>query len=320
MLYTYDDEQLTAIRKIIAGLANLTPDDIAVRDAAVADGKCSVALWPLWPLALTEPALWSTVVADERIGEFSVYGLFPAAYDLVYGDDGPAAEVRYDGRTRGRVAIISGRSGGEPASVVIKPRQSQREAEIASIAGDLGVGPRQLPTVDGFITEEFVAGTFLTDLAPESATPERMREVGAALGDAIKRLHDAWICYNDATIADPDGRSHFIVQPDGSIRLIDFGVALLLDDHPAGLSFQDAYHAARTDPMFRLFRQMSGGADDATLGKFIADYGSGLSRQTVAELQARDWRIADEGATMIASRFGPAAVAALRAGMAAAGG
>lgn len=316
MLYTYDDSQLAEIRKIIAGLARLTPDDIAVRDTAVADGKCSVALWPLWPLALTDPALWSTVVADDRIGEFSVYGLFPAAYDIVYGDYHQATEVRYDGRTRGSVAIISGRSGGESASVVIKPRQSQREAEIAAIAGELGVGPRQLPTIDGFITEEYVAGTFLTDLAPESANPERMRRIGAALGNAIRSLHDAGICYNDATVADPNGRSHLIVQSDGSIRLIDFGVALLLDNHPAGLSFQDAYNAARTDPMFRLFRQMRDGADDAALGKFIADYGSQLSRQTVAEVQARDWRIADEGATMIASRFGPAAADALRAGMA----
>ena len=320
MLYTYDGRQLAELRNIIAGLARLTPDDIAVRDTAVADGKCSVALWPLWPLALADPALWATVVADERIAEFSVYGLFPGAYDLVYGDDAPAAEVRYDGRTRGRVAIISGRSGGEPASIVIKPRQSQREAEIARIAGELGVGPGQLPTIDGFITEEYVAGTFLTDLAPESATTERMRRIGTALGTAIRSLHHAGICYNDATIADPDGRSHLIVPADGSIRLIDFGVALLLDDHPAGLTFQDAYNAARTDPMFRLFRKMSDRADDAALGKFIAEYGSGLSRQTVAEIQARDWRIADEGATMIASRFGPTAADALRAGMAAAVG
>ena len=156
------------------------------------------------------------------------------------------------------------------------------------------------------------------ELQPLSLTPLKMRKVqiGAALGNAIRSLHDAGICYNDATVADPNGRSHLIVQSDGSIRLIDFGVALLLDDHPQGLSFQDAYNAARTDPMFRLFRQMSDGADDAALGKFIADYGSQLSRQTVADIQARDWRIADEGATMIASRFGPAAADALREGMA----
>ena len=316
MLYTYDGSQLTEIRKIIAGLARLTPDDIAVRDTAMADGKCSVALWPLWPLALTDPALWSTVVADDRIGKFSVYGMFPATYDLVYGDEGSAARVRYDGRTRGRVAIISGQRDGHPVNVVVKPCQSRRETEIAAIAGSLGVGPEQLPTIDSFITEEFVDGEFLTDMSPSRATPERMRELGVALGDAIRSLHGAGICYNDATIADPGGRSHLIVQLDGSIRLIDFGVALLLDNHPAGLSFQDAYNAARTDPMFRLFRQISDGADDAALGKFIADYASQLSRQTVAEVQARDWRIADEGATMIASRFGPAAADALRAGMA----
>ncbi len=320
MLHAYNDGQLSELRKIIAALPALSADDVGVRDAAVADGKCPVELWPLWPLTQSHPGLWDAVLVDGRIAEFSVYGLFPAAYDLVYGDDGVAAKVGYDGRTRGRVAIIAGQRGAESVSVVIKPCQSRSEAEIAAIAGERGVGPRQLPTIDGFITEEFLEGTFLTDLPPDAVTPERMREVGAALGDAIKRLHDAGICYNDATIADPDGRSHLIVQPDGSIRLIDFGVALLLDDHPAGLSFQDAYNAARTDPMFRLFRQMSSGADDAALGKFIADYGGRLARQTVAEIQARDWRIADEGAMVGAARFGAAAGDGLREGLAGAGG
>ena len=249
---------------------------------------------------------------DDRIERFSVYGLFPATYPLVYGPQSDAVSIRYDGRTRGRVAIINGESAG----MVIKPCQSSREAEIAAIAGELGVGPAQLPTIDGFISEEFVDGRFLTDLTIAEATEDRMRSVGAALADALSRLHAAGVCYNDATISDPEGRSHIILQADGEIRLIDFGVALLLDNHPEALTFEDAWNAARTDPMFRLFRQMTGGGDDAALGRFVADYGRRLAGQTAAEIQSRDWRIAEEGVAIIAGRYGPMAVDALRGGLA----
>lgn len=278
----------------------------------MARGDCPQRLWPLWPLAEADGALWRLLIEDGLIERFSVYGMFPAAYGMVYGPDAPAAAIRYDGRTRGRVAIIISGSTG----VVIKPRQSSREGEIAAIAGELGVGPRQLPGIDGFISEEFVDGRFLTDLTIAQATEDRMLSVGAALADAIARLHSAGVCYNDATVSDPDGRSHIILRPDGAIRLIDFGVALLLGNHPEALTFEDAWNAARTDPMFRLFRQMTGGYDGESLGRFVADYGRRLAGQTAAEIQSRDWRIAEEGAAIIEARYGPAAADALREGFA----
>lgn len=296
---------------MISSLPALDTFSISLRDEAVARGDCPLRLWPLWPLERTDGELWRLLIEDDLIERFSVYGLFPAAYPLVYGPDAQDTAIRYDGRTRGRVAIITRGS----TAVVIKPCQSSREAEIATIAGDLGVGPAQLPTIAGFISEEYVDGRFLTDLPAEDATQERMRTVGAALADALGRLHSAGICYNDATISDPEGRSHLILRPDGEIRLIDFGVSLLLDNHPKGLTLEDAWNAARTDPMYRLFRQMSGGGDDAALGRFVADYGRRLAGQTAAEIQSRDWRIAEEGASMIAARFGPVAADAFRKGM-----
>ena len=274
-------------------------------------GDCPQRLWPLWPLARTDADLWHLLIGDDQFERFSVYGLFPVAYPMVYGPESEEATVRYDGRTRGRVAII----GDGNTSVVIKPCQSSREAAIAEIAGGLGVGPAQMATIDGFLTEEFVGGEFLTDLSEENATPERMRLVGESLADALSRLHEAGVCYNDATISDPNGRSHIIVRPDGQITLIDFGVALLLDNHPEGLTFEDAWNAARTDPMFRLFRQMAGGGDDDALRRFVADYGRRLAGQSVAEIQSRDWRIAQEGAAMMDGRFGDAVGDALREGL-----
>ena len=291
--------------------------DIAERDAAVRDGRCPERLWPLWRLAGQDDALWKLLVEDERIERLSIYGLFPASYDLVYGSESVDADIRYDGRTRGRVAIITGRLRGQAVGIVIKPCQSPGESEIARIAGDLRLGPRQLPSIDGFLTEEFAHGPFLTDLSPEEATAERMHGVGRELGIGLSRLHAAGICYNDATVSDPDGRCHTILQADGSIRLIDFGVALLLRDHPANLTFHDAYNAARTDPMFRLFRQMVPDADPGALGRFVNDYGRRLAQQSVEEIQSRDWRIAEEGASAIAGIYGPVASEALRAGIAA---
>ena len=292
-------------------------DDIAERDAAVRDGRCPERLWPLWPLAGHDGALWKLLVEDQRVERFSVYGLFPASYDLVYGPESADVDIRYDGRTRGRVAIITGRLRGQAVGIVIKPCQSPGEAEIAGTAGDLGLGPWQLPSIEGFLTEEFVHGPFLTDLNPEAASAERMFSIGRELGLGLLRLHAAGICYNDAMVSDPEGRSHTILLADGGIRLIDFGVSLLLRDHPANLTFHDAYNAARTDPMFRLFRRMGADADPEALGRFINDYGRRLARQSVEEIQSRDWRIAEEGATVVAGMYGSVAADALRAGIAA---
>ena len=291
-------------------------DDIAERDVAVRDGRCPERLWPLWPLADHDDALWNLLVDDKRIERFSVYGLFPASHDLVYGPESVDADIRYDGRTRGRVAIITGRLRGQAVDIVIKPFQSPSESEIAHIASDLGLGPRQLPSIDGFLTEEFVPGLFLTDLKPDEAPAERMRSIGYELGAALSRLHAAGICYNDATVSDPEGRSHTILVS-GGIRIIDFGVALLLRDHPANLTFHDAYNAARTAPMFRLFRQMAPDADPEALARFINDYGRRLAQQSVGEIQARDWRIAEEGSSVFDSRYGSLAADALRAGISA---
>ena len=273
-------------------------------------------MWPLWPLAEADPVLWDLLVEDDTFSSFSVYGFFPAAYEIVYGATARELAVRYDGRTRGRVAIITGQQDAIPLGIVIKPSQSPSEPEIATIAGDLDVGPTQLPGIPGFISEEYVTGTFLTDLPPSDATEEVMWRAGEALAVALKRLHAAGVCYNDTTVSDPEGRSHMILEPQGRIRLIDFGVALLLDKHPSGLTFHDAYNAARTDPMFRLFRRMTPAGDQESLYRFVADYGRRLALQSPGEIQERDWRIAEEGTSVIARRFGPGPAAALRDGLA----
>jgi hypothetical protein len=72
---------------------------------------------------------------------------------------------------------------------VIKPLQSSREDQIAKIAGEAGVGPVQLESLPGYLTEEFVPGTFFTELPANRLTEDFLAGVGFALRDLIRRLH-----------------------------------------------------------------------------------------------------------------------------------
>ena len=166
----------------------------------------------------------------------------------------PVPGLRMTGRTRGPVAILA--SGGD--QLALKPFQNSREDEIAAIAASVGVGPVQFPSLAGYLAEQFAGGVFFTDLPPERRDPDTMRSVGLQLGGMLRRLHNAGVYYNDATLADPQGRSHIIVADDGGCTLIDFGVSLLLDRHPE-YTREEVHNFARTLPMYRIFAGM---ADD----------------------------------------------------------
>ena len=165
---------------------------------------------PLWPVAAQDSELFQRLTRDALVESHSIYGFFPQAYELVYGQQQPA-NISFDGRSRGRVAILRGETG----SLVIKPMQSRREDEIAAIAGALGVGPRQFPSLPGFLTEEFIEGQFFTELTAQQARPDSMQRVGRSLGSMLGQLHQNQIYYNDATLSDPGGRSHLLVGHDG---------------------------------------------------------------------------------------------------------
>ena len=223
----YDQQEIELLRSVIAGLAFL--DDAAARSMseAVAAGQCSPSLAPFWELATSAPDLWRKLARDQRLDTYSIYGFFPGVYELVYqGDD--LSTLEFSGRTRGRVALIRGEGRG----LVVKPLQSGREGEIARIAGDLAIGPRQYPSIPGFLTEELCAGEFFTELPPERLDDAALSQLGRNLGHMLVRLHSRKIYYNDATISDPEGRSHLLVSPDGKCRLIDFGVSVLWTGTP----------------------------------------------------------------------------------------
>ena len=271
-------------------------EELQQAEAAVVEGRCPPALAPLWPLAVTNPTLFERMAAGPLALTYSIYGFFPIACDWVYGQGSPPT-VAWEGRTRGPVALLD---HGD-ARLVIKPKQSRREDEIAAIAAELGVGPRQHPTLPGFLTEDMAPGRFFTDLPAEQATPDFLYGVGQRLGTMLSALHGRGICYNDATLSDPEGRSHLLVTAGGDALLIDFGVSALLDRHPA-VDPEDAYNLLRTDPMFRVFRSMS--PTPADVRALVEQYRRRLAAMSMEELMSRDLRFTEQGIRLAAQRMG----------------
>ena len=323
----YTQQELEEIRRAISKAGyNSTGERAAGRPgddreamsigADIIAGKYPVHLLPFAGLASSSESnsgdsdnsgLLEKLVKDPLLPTYSIYGFFPTIHEIVYHSDRPP-EIAFDGRARGRVAIIK----AEDAAMVVKPFQSSREGEIASIAGELGVGPAQYPSLPGFITEEFVAGRFFTGLPADEITPESMYLRGRDLGNMLAALHSRRIYYNDATLSDPSGRSHLIVGPGGDCRLIDFGVSLLLDGH-SGPSREDVYNFVRTLPMFRMLSGI--GITGSDLNRFLDEYRPRLAHASTEEIMARDLQFTEQGLAMAAQYLGGHIVGPFRRGL-----
>lgn len=275
---------------------------------------------PFWKLSDLEPNLFSRVSEDPWVVSLAQYAFFPTV--LEWRERGlPIPRLRMTGRTRGPAAIL--RSVGE--AIVIKPFQNTREAEIARVAAEVNVGPAQLPSLPGYLTERFAEGEFFTDLPPERRDPSTssgratLRAVGLSLGGMLRRLHDAGVYYNDATLADPEGRSHLIVAPvspeppvEGRLcTLIDFGVSLLVSHHP-DYTREEVHNFVRTLPMYRI---MAGMAENrAEMDDFLAQYARQMAQATPEDIMARDLKFAQQGLSIAARRMGEGIIAPIREG------
>jgi len=117
-------------------------------------------------------------------------------------------------------------------SYVIKTTENDQEPVIAKSMAEIGVGPKQFESIDGYITEEFVEGHTISGIAKNKCTPEYMEELGQKIATAIELVHDRNILINDQLLVDDNSKSHTIVTPEGSIRFIDFGAAVDLTNYP----------------------------------------------------------------------------------------
>ena len=243
--------------------------------------------------------------ADPLVADYSCYGFFPTIYSRIY-QQGERPQVWFDGRTRGRVALFRFPNG---EGIVVKPLQSRREDEIARRAGESGVGPQQFESLKGFLVEELVDGRSFTALPSSVLRDDLVHLLGTRLGSMLSALHRADICYNDATISDPDGRSHLLVQVQAGdqsgqlldCKLIDFGVSVLFDKFP-DLEMEEVFNLVRTTPEYRLASRLGIGGSE--LGRFLAQYRQRLSSASREEILARDLRITQEGLEQAAARMG----------------
>ncbi len=294
---TYTQQELEDLRLAISG----TRGSDKAKDSGSSDDGHTTGQLPAYLLLFQEvvaakPKLYQKLLLDPLLKTYSMYGFFPAIYDLLYLEN-RSVGITFSGRTRGRVAILR----FEDRGLVVKPTQSDREAEIANVAGELGVGPRQYPSLPGFITEELLTGRFFTELSEEEVSEDAMFALGKELGRILSRLHSEGIYYNDATLSDPSGRSHLIVNPDGSCRLIDFGVSLLLDQHPS-FTREEVYNFVRTLPMYRVFAGM--GIRGEQLDEFLEEYKLRLANASKKEIMSRDIQFIEEGLSMASKRMG----------------
>ena len=278
---------------------------------------------PFWKLSDLSPDLFSRVSEDPWVVSLARYAFFPPV--LEWREQGrPIPQLRITGRTRGPVAVLHPRDEATGEAIVIKPFQNTREDEIAAVAAGVNVGPAQLPSLPGYLTERFAEGVFFTDLPPERRDPSTssgrttLRAVGLGLGGMLRRLHDAGVYYNDATLADPEGRSHIIVAPvnpelvEGRLcTLIDFGVSLLVSRHP-DYTREEVHNFVRTLPMYRI---MAGMAENrAEMDDFLAQYARQMAQATPEDIMARDVKFAQQGLSIAARRMGEGIIEPIREG------
>lgn len=298
----YSDSELAVIRRAIAPPPPPPPSEVF----SGSDAPPPRWMQPFWKLADLEPALFDRLTGDPWAQALSQYAFFPVVAG--WRDEGRSIpDLRITGRTRGPAAIL--RSGGE--AIVIKPFQNTREDEIARVAAGAAVGPAQFPSLPGYLTERFAEGVFFTDLPAERRDADTMRAVGLALGGMLRRLHNAGIYYNDATLADPEGRSHLIVGEDGGCTLIDFGVSILVSRHP-DYTREEVHNFVRTLPMYRIMAGMAEGR--AEMDEFLAQYARRMAEATPSDILARDLKFAQQGLSIAARRFGDGIIAPIRDG------
>ena len=315
MIPQYSTGELGVLRQTIVDLDRLGEEDIRAVTGAVMTGQCPPHLSPFWKLSNECPPLFAKLSEDTLLSEYSLYCFFPGVYQRIY-IEGRRPQIEFDGRTRGTVAILR---YGDGDGVVIKPLQSGREDAIAYLAGLDEAGPQQYQSLEGYLVEELVTGVFFTALPEEAITESLLYGVGRSLGGILAGLHSRYIFYNDATLSDPEGRSHLIVQGDLEVdsdygpacKLIDFGVSVLLDDYP-NLGMGDVYNLVRTTPEFRLMMRM--GMQEEDVGRFLVQYRRTLAGISRYEILARDVRYFEEGLQQAAARFGPDIVPPLQEG------
>ena len=291
----YSEHELGEIQDMISGKRQLSDSEKeTIRNNVRAHpGR---HMLPFLGLYLTNPELYKKLSGDSLVSEYSLFGFFPEAFGLVYGSE-VLPETFVDGGNRGLVAIIK----HPMKNIVIKPVQSSREQEIARASDELGVGPRQLPILDHYITEEFVEGEHFSRLRGERASEEEMYKIGKRVGEILTKLHSKGIYYNDTILSDDMGRSHVIVPENTPAILFDYGVALNVNKHP-DFSDEEVFDFARTIPGVNIFSGDSPNKEQIEM--LVNDFRPKIKELTKEHILDRDFHFIHEGIWFARSRIG----------------
>jgi tRNA A-37 threonylcarbamoyl transferase component Bud32 len=172
--------------------------------------------------------LMEKIQADPLAAECSVVMFFPVICERISQSvERPVVEVINAG-TRSKVI----RASFDDGAYIIKSLENSQEPAVAKLMAELGVGPEQFPSIDGYITEKFVEGQAVNQIEPAKCTPEYMAELGSLIGETVKKIHEQGILINDQLLSDDFGKSHTIIGPDGKISFVDFGASVDLNDFP----------------------------------------------------------------------------------------
>src|SRR3989338_8404168 len=191
----YTKEELREVQDTLAGKRRLSNQEIELLRNEFGDKQIPNYMYPFVGIFATNPDLYRKISEDERVQKYSLFGFFPETFDLVYGSE-VSPEISFDSGNRGLVGIIK----HPTKKVIIKPTQNSREQEVAQIADELGVGPKQYTSLDGFLTEEFIEGGLFSKLRDDRTSNDNMYNIGRRMGDILSRLHSRDVYYNDTIL------------------------------------------------------------------------------------------------------------------------
>src|SRR6266545_4616652 len=136
-----------------------------------------------------------------------------------------------------------------PAEISLDPQRRQRFEQEARSASALNhpniVTVYDIGSADGmiYIAMEVVEGRTLRDLIVEqSVSVRKLLEIGAQVADGLAKAHAAGIVHRDLK---PE---NLMISKDGFIKILDFGLAKLVEPGSADLSVMPTAVAPPTEP------------------------------------------------------------------------